>query len=82
LDRSLYSFSFYYRNIDMPDAKLVSSPLISEDGAAASAILSGTREGTTVTLTTTYGEESEETPEARALAQGPHNYTTSFFCYQ
>jgi hypothetical protein len=65
----------------MPDAKLVSSPLISEDGAAASAILSGTRERTTATLTTTCGEESE-TPEARALAQGPHNYTTSFFCYQ
>jgi hypothetical protein len=70
----------------MADAKLVSSPLVTEDGGAASPVPPSTTEGTTAALITTGGEsvsieESGETPETRALAQGPYNYTTSFFCY-
>lgn len=70
----------------MADAKLVSSPLVTEDGGAALTVPPSTTEGTTAALTATSGEsvsieESEETPEARALAQGPYNYPTSFFCY-
>jgi hypothetical protein len=69
----------------MADAKLVSSHLVTEDGGAASTVPS-TTEGATAALTTTGGEsvsieESEENPEARALAQGPYNYPTSSFCY-
>ena len=70
----------------MADAKLVSSPLVTNDGGTASTVPPSATEGTTAALTATGGEsvsieESEETPEARALAQGPYNYTTSFFCY-
>ena len=56
----------------MADAKLVSSPLVS-DGGAASTVPPSTTEGTTAALTTTGGESVsiEETPETRALAQGP-----------
>lgn len=58
----------------MADAKLVSSSLVTEDGGAVSTVPPSTTEGTTAALTTTGGEsvsieESEETPEARALAQ-------------
>lgn len=61
----------------MADAKLVSPPLVSKDGEAALAVPLSTTEETTAALATTGGEtvsryeESEETPEARALAQGP-----------
>jgi hypothetical protein len=72
----------------MADAKLVSSPLVTEDRGAVSTVPPSTTEGTTAALTATGGEsasssigDSEETPEARALAQGPYNYSTSFFCY-
>ena len=70
----------------MTDAKLVSSPLVIEGGDAASTLAPGTTEGTTTALTTTGGEtvsieSSEETPEARVLAQGPYNHTISYFCY-
>ena len=62
----------------MADAKPVSSPLVS-DGGAASTIPLSTTEGTTSALTTTGGESVsiEETPETRALAQGPYNYPIS-----
>jgi hypothetical protein len=70
----------------MAGAKLVSSPLVTEDGGDASTIPPSTTEGITAALTTggesVSIEESEETPEARALAQGPYNYPTSFFCYR
>jgi hypothetical protein len=66
----------------MDDAKPVSFSLVAEDGGAASIVLPSTTEGTTAALTA--GGESvsiEESPEARALAQGPYNYPTSFFCH-
>ena len=71
----------------MADAKPVSSPLVAEDGGAVSTISPSTTEGITTALTATGGEsvsaeESEETPEARALAQSPYNYPTSIFCYR
>ncbi len=71
----------------MADVKLVSSPLVTEGGGAVSTVPPSTTAGTTAALTATGGEsgsiaeESEETPEARALAQGPYNYSTSLFCY-
>jgi hypothetical protein len=70
----------------MADAKLVSSPLVTEDGGAASTVPPLTTDVTTAALTSTGSEsvsieESEETPEARALAQGPYYHPTSFFCY-
>lgn len=66
----------------MAEAKLVSFPLLAEDGGSASAVPPSTTEGTTA-LTTTGGESvsieaSEETSEARALAQGTYNYSISY----
>lgn len=70
----------------MDDAELVSFPLETEGGGAASTDPPSTTEGTTAALTAGGDsisiEESEETPEARALAQGPYNYPTSFTCHQ
>ncbi len=68
----------------MADAKLVSSPSVAENGGCAPTVPSSTTEETTAAMTTAGGEiacieESEETPEARALAQGPYNYSTSLF---
>lgn len=65
----------------MADAKLVSSLMVSGDGGAASAVPPSITEGTTVGLTTTGVESvsieaSEETPEARVLAQGPYNISS------
>ena len=61
----------------MADAKLVSPPSDTGDGGVASTVPPSTIEGTAA-VTAAGGEsaieESEETPEARALAQGPYNY--------
>ena len=70
----------------MADATLVSSPLVTGDGGAASTAPVSATEGTTAARTTTGGESvsieaSKETPEARALAQGPYSYTILYFCY-
>jgi hypothetical protein len=69
----------------MADAELVSSPLVTDDGGAASTVPPSTTEGTAALTTTGVEnvsiEASEETPEARVLAQGPYNYTISYFCY-
>ena len=71
----------------MADTKLVYSPLVTEGGGSASTAPLDTTEGRTAALTTTGVESvaiesSEETPEARALAQGPYNYSILYFCYR
>jgi hypothetical protein len=69
----------------MADAKLVSSPSVAENGGGAPTVPSSITEETTVAMTIACGEtacieESEETPEARALAQGPYKlFHLAFF---
>lgn len=62
-------------------AKLVSSPSAVGDGGVASTVPPSTSEETTAAVTTAGGDSEgvsrEETPEARALAQGPYNHSTS-----
>ena len=72
-------FSFYYRCIGMADAKLVSSPSITADGGVASTVHPSTTEGRIISVSAAGGEseESGETPEAGALAQGPYDYPIS-----
>jgi hypothetical protein len=72
----------------MADAKRASSPSVGGDGSLESTAPVVPIEGTTNTMTVadggdTSGEESEETPEAKALAQGlcnplPLSYTTIY----
>ena len=69
----------------MADAKTASS--VSGGGSLAPTAPVGTIEGTTTAVAVAVGgdasgEESEETPEARALAQGPCGaFASNFYCH-
>ena len=65
----------------MADAKLASSPSVTGDGGAASTVPPRAIEGTTAAVATACGESAsvEETPEARALAQGAYSRPISLF---
>lgn len=67
----------------MADAKLASSPSVTGDGGAASTVPPRAIEGTTAAVATACGESAsvEETPEARALAQGAYSRPISLFYY-
>jgi hypothetical protein len=78
LASSLFLFPYSTRPIrstGMADAKAALSPSVSGDGSLAPTAPVDTMEGTTATAPVASGgdassEESEDTPEARALAQG------------
>lgn len=67
----------------MADAKLASSPSVTGDGGVASTVPPSAIEGTTAAVATACGESAsvEETPEARALAQGAYSCPISLFYY-
>ena len=70
----------------MADAKKAFSPSVSGDRGPAPTAPANTRDETTVPVTVAGGEntsseESEETPEARVLAQGMCGHSTSPLCY-